>query len=267
MTTGQRPASASNTDAPRPPRCSPRDTRQCPLAAADPTRALSLALRIGLLLAALLTGAGVALTIFPPRRKPGEDDHESEPAQRQRIAAAQGTTASERFQAALDACQGLPARLTRLAEAAEAKGGALRARQRAGFAAAPQRVDPEWRPPWELRHDSPRLPVIAWQLLDRAFDQLTATLDDPDADLAARAAGYDQLAKAARHVAQQLEDDDGHREMSSALARCAFCGKPARDVQKIIAGPTSAICDECVDLCNCILEDEFGDSWRDPRPD
>jgi hypothetical protein len=228
-----------------------------------------LALRLGLLLVALLTGAGAgaALTIFPSRRKREEADAESEGERSQRIAAEDDTAATRRFEAAMDACRGLPARLTRLADAAEAKAVALRAGHQAGFSAVPRRINPEWRPPWELRRESPRLPVIAWQLLDRAFDQLTATLDDPDADLASRAGGYDQLAKAARQVAQQLDHDDGHRELSSALARCAFCGKPARDVQKIIAGPTSAICDECVDLCNSVLDDDLGDSWRDPRPD
>jgi hypothetical protein len=226
-----------------------------------------LALRLGLLLAALLTGAGAALTIFPPHRKREEADAENESERHLRIAAEDDTAATRRFEAAMDACRGLPVRLTHLAEAAEAKAAALRAGHEAGFNAVPQRINPEWRPPWELRRESPRLPVIAWQLLDRAFDQLTATLDDSDADLDTRAGGYDQLAKAARQVAQQLDHDDGHRELSSALARCSFCGKPARDVQKIIAGPTSAICDECVDLCNSILDDDLGDGWRGPRPD
>ena len=124
----------------------------------------------------------------------------------------------------------------------------------------------DWRPPWELRHDSPRLPVIAWQLLDRAFDQLTAALDDPNADLHTRACAFEEIAKAAREVAKQLRTDDGQRELSSELARCAFCGKRGRDVRKIIAGPTSAICDECVDLRVEVLEEELGDDWRAPPP-
>ena len=125
----------------------------------------------------------------------------------------------------------------------------------------------DWRPPWELQRDSPRLPVIAWQLLDRAFDQLTATLDDPDTDLHTCASAYDQLGKAAREVAKQLHNDDGQRELSSELARCSFCGKPARDVHKIITGPTSAICNECVDLCVEVLDEEHGDDWRAPPAD
>lgn len=38
---------------------------------------------------------------------------------------------------------------------------------------------------------------------------------------------------------------------------CSFCGKSQREVRKIIAGPTVYICDECVSLCNEIIEDEF----------
>ena len=78
------------------------------------------------------------------------------------------------------------------------------------------------------------------------------------------ASAYDQLGKAAREVAKQLHNDDGQRELSSELARCSFCGKPARDVHKIITGPTSAICNECVDLCVEVLDEELGDDWRSP---
>jgi hypothetical protein len=37
---------------------------------------------------------------------------------------------------------------------------------------------------------------------------------------------------------------------------CSFCGKSQDDVRKLIAGPKVYICDECVDLCNGILERE-----------
>jgi hypothetical protein len=37
---------------------------------------------------------------------------------------------------------------------------------------------------------------------------------------------------------------------------CSFCGKSQHEVRKLIAGPTVFICDECVDLCNDILENE-----------
>jgi hypothetical protein len=37
---------------------------------------------------------------------------------------------------------------------------------------------------------------------------------------------------------------------------CSFCGKDQDQVRKLIAGPSVYICDECVDLCNDILEGE-----------
>ncbi|MBR0427396.1 MAG: ATP-dependent Clp protease ATP-binding subunit ClpX [Clostridia bacterium] len=39
--------------------------------------------------------------------------------------------------------------------------------------------------------------------------------------------------------------------------RCSFCGQPQESVKKIIAGPGVYICDECVNLCNGIIEDEL----------
>ncbi|MDY7023990.1 MAG: ATP-dependent protease ATP-binding subunit ClpX, partial [Cyanobacteriota bacterium] len=39
--------------------------------------------------------------------------------------------------------------------------------------------------------------------------------------------------------------------------RCSFCGKSQEQVRKLIAGPGVYICDECVELCNEILEEEF----------
>jgi ATP-dependent Clp protease ATP-binding subunit ClpX len=38
--------------------------------------------------------------------------------------------------------------------------------------------------------------------------------------------------------------------------RCSFCTKPSSEVEKVIAGPGVYICNECVDLCNDILEGE-----------
>ena len=41
--------------------------------------------------------------------------------------------------------------------------------------------------------------------------------------------------------------------------RCSFCGKAQENVRKIVAGPGVYICDECVDLCNSIIEAELYD--------
>ena len=38
--------------------------------------------------------------------------------------------------------------------------------------------------------------------------------------------------------------------------RCSFCNKDERQTEKLIAGPGVCICDECIELCNEILEEE-----------
>ncbi len=38
---------------------------------------------------------------------------------------------------------------------------------------------------------------------------------------------------------------------------CSFCGKSQRQVRKLIAGPGVYICDECIDLCNEIIDEEL----------
>ncbi|HEY6781337.1 MAG TPA: ClpX C4-type zinc finger protein, partial [Thermoleophilaceae bacterium] len=38
---------------------------------------------------------------------------------------------------------------------------------------------------------------------------------------------------------------------------CSFCGKSQRQVKKLIAGPGVYICDECIDLCNEIIDEEL----------
>src|SRR3982075_443593 len=46
------------------------------------------------------------------------------------------------------------------------------------------------------------------------------------------------------------------REGNGTL-RCSFCGKSQNDVRKLIAGPTVYICDECIELCNDIIAEEW----------
>ena len=49
---------------------------------------------------------------------------------------------------------------------------------------------------------------------------------------------------------------------TNSKVRCSFCGKEARDVRKLIAGPKVYICDECVALCRDIIEE---DRQREPE--
>lgn len=41
--------------------------------------------------------------------------------------------------------------------------------------------------------------------------------------------------------------------------KCSFCGKTQDQVRKLVAGPGVYICDECIELCNEIVEEEFGE--------
>src|SRR6266545_4259735 len=57
----------------------------------------------------------------------------------------------------------------------------------------------------------------------------------------------------------------------SDLLKCSFCGKSQKQVKKLIAGPGVYICDECIDLCNEIIEEELAESnevkWDElPKP-
>src|SRR5487761_2520299 len=55
------------------------------------------------------------------------------------------------------------------------------------------------------------------------------------------------------------------------LVKCSFCAKTQKQVKKLIAGPGVYICDECIELCNDIIEEELGEtpevSFEDlPKP-
>ena len=47
---------------------------------------------------------------------------------------------------------------------------------------------------------------------------------------------------------------------SGDLLKCSFCGKSQKQVKKLIAGPGVYICDECIELCNEIIEEEFAET-------
>ena len=53
---------------------------------------------------------------------------------------------------------------------------------------------------------------------------------------------------------------DTNTKDSNKLLHCSFCGKNQNEVNKLIAGPSVFICDECVDLCNDIIHEELNDS-------
>ena len=44
---------------------------------------------------------------------------------------------------------------------------------------------------------------------------------------------------------------------NSGSKKCSFCGKSEEQVDRILPGATASICNECIDLCNSILEEDF----------
>lgn len=50
---------------------------------------------------------------------------------------------------------------------------------------------------------------------------------------------------------------------SADLLKCSFCGKSQKQVQQLIAGPGVYICDECVELCNEIIEERMAESGEE----
>ena len=52
----------------------------------------------------------------------------------------------------------------------------------------------------------------------------------------------------------------GKFEGASDLLKCSFCGKSQKQVKKLIAGQGVYICDECIELCNEIIEEELAES-------
>ena len=56
-----------------------------------------------------------------------------------------------------------------------------------------------------------------------------------------------------------MSDDTKDKQDDGKLMYCSFCGKSQHEVRKLIAGPSVFICDECVDLCNDIIREEFQD--------
>jgi ATP-dependent Clp protease ATP-binding subunit ClpX len=61
------------------------------------------------------------------------------------------------------------------------------------------------------------------------------------------------------------------KSANSGNFRCSFCGKSQEEVKKLIAGPTVYICDECIELCNEIMVEEWAQEKKEdfkhlPKP-
>src|SRR4029453_11899722 len=60
-----------------------------------------------------------------------------------------------------------------------------------------------------------------------------------------------------RHSRSRSSDPMARAREGNGTLRCSFCGKSQNDVRKLIAGPTVYICDECIELCNDIIAEEW----------
>jgi len=59
------------------------------------------------------------------------------------------------------------------------------------------------------------------------------------------------------HEAPETQQPKANKSERANQLKCSFCGKKQDTVKKLIAGPGVYICDECVDLCNEILDEEL----------
>jgi ATP-dependent Clp protease ATP-binding subunit ClpX len=66
------------------------------------------------------------------------------------------------------------------------------------------------------------------------------------------------LLKGARVITEETmsRQNSGKSDMTKSTLYCSFCGKSQHEVRKLIAGPTVFICDECVELCMDIIQEE-----------
>jgi hypothetical protein len=84
-------------------------------------------------------------------------------------------------------------------------------------------------------------------------------------ELIANAFGYEnwnilsakiEAARSSAHDASAPSRAGAIGPQSTDTLYCSFCGKSQHEVRKLIAGPTVFVCDECVELCNDIIENE-----------
>ena len=66
-----------------------------------------------------------------------------------------------------------------------------------------------------------------------------------------------------RHVQPGKAREWHASERARDLLKCSFCGKSQKQVQQLIAGPGVYICDECVELCNEIIEERLAEAGED----
>jgi hypothetical protein len=96
----------------------------------------------------------------------------------------------------------------------------------------------------------------------------TAVTHSQSLELIAQAFGYDDWNILAAKIEAARPAPAAERRPASETLYCSFCGKSQHDVQTLIAGPNSFICNGCVVLCDDIMEDkELERPLSHPSPD
>ena len=109
--------------------------------------------------------------------------------------------------------------------------------------------------------------AVRQSLVDRGYLDVDALLEMLDMTLAE----FEVVAQQENFPGPQIRDPFGSLWAPEDIAkwrgvekelRCSFCGKSQGAVRKLIAGPAVSICNECIDLCNEIIEEEDRPAWH-----
>src|SRR5215469_14846378 len=102
--------------------------------------------------------------------------------------------------------------------------------------------------------------AMARSLRDALNAKSVQTTHSESLELIAKAFGYENwnILSAKIDAAQPPGGATGQQPAAQAkLLYCSFCGKSQHDVRKLVAGPAVYICDECVDLCNGVIDEQL----------
>jgi hypothetical protein len=100
--------------------------------------------------------------------------------------------------------------------------------------------------------------VMARALRDGLKDKTPEVTHSESLELVAKAFGCDNWNILSARI-DAAEPRAGAEPARTPILYCSFCGKTQHQVRKLIAGPHVYICDECVDLCNDIVDDPESD--------
>ena len=108
---------------------------------------------------------------------------------------------------------------------------------------------------------------VRQSLVDRGYLDVDALLELLDMTMAE----FEVVAQQENFPGPQIRDPYGSLWAPEDIAKwrgverqlwCSFCGKSQGAVRKLIAGPAVSICNECIDLCNEIIEEEDRPAWH-----